>query len=82
MPNYRRYSVASEWSATTDGDEFCRIDTATLRDKTNGATYPHGAYRVVEVATGKTLGTFFGETAWSAAECLVNDRYFAPRGRS
>jgi hypothetical protein len=78
MPNYKRYSVVGPWEVH-EVDKYSRTDIADLRDKKDGKVYIDGAYRVVDIATNKTVGTFFGESAWCAAQRCKDDRFFALR---
>lgn len=77
--NRQRYEALA-WSRpsvehdTVDGP--ITIETATLRDKRGGALYHEGAYRVSY--KGKHA-VFFGETAHSDAQRLVDDLYWALR---
>lgn len=79
-----RYKVVSEWSMDSTYPEGIEVQSATIEDTKNGQQYREGAFRVLRngkpVKTGKG-GTvpFYGESAWSAAERLAMDTWFAVR---
>ncbi len=62
------------------------IQHADIRDTRTGHTYQDGAYRVLDSRTDKPArrgkgGThpFYGERAWSDAERLAGDLFYAER---
>jgi hypothetical protein len=73
-----RYKVSSEFENDTPWPPFM-TQSADIVDTLNGDTFREGAYRVVDLRTGKPIkgkgGTvpFFGESAWSAADRLASD---------
>jgi len=79
-----RYKVQGSW--VNDADIFGEsvvVQYADLLDTRNGDIFRQGAFRVlVDGKPVKGKGgsiPFFGETAWSDAERLARDLYFAAR---
>lgn len=74
-----RYKVTTEFEDDTPWPPFM-TQTADIVDTVNGDTFRQGAYRVIDLRTGKPAKTgkggtvpFFGETAWSDADRLASD---------
>ncbi len=80
-----RYEVVGPWDSEARHGSFV-LQSAQIRDKVNGRLYAEGAYRVIDGRTGKPAkigkgGTvpFYGESAWSDGERLLNDLAVAER---